>query len=199
MFEVIRNRWPWIAAGVWLMFAIGLSTVMVIYRNIPTAAAAVASHWPEPMVDDQGYELLFFAHPQCPCTLSSSAELERLAMLIGRPVNMRAYLFTPTSLKSDHSKGVIRTTLERIPGMQVETDPEGLAARRFGVTTSGHVLLYSPEGELRFSGGITPGRGHEGGTAAQQALLAAASGERPQRDWPTFGCLIRLVERDGDG
>ena len=40
----------------------------------------------------------------------------------------------------------------------------------FGVATSGQVLLYDPNGELRYSGGITRSRGHPGANAGRAAI-----------------------------
>ena len=50
-------------------------------------------------------------------------------------------------------------------GWRCVLDPGGAEARRFGVATSGHVLLYDTRGDLIFSGGITPGRGEQGDNA----------------------------------
>ena len=60
--------------------------------------------------------------------------------------------------------------------MRVVNDVEGVEARRFGAQTSGTTSLYSPDGRLLFSGGITSSRGHEGDNAGEDALTQAISG-----------------------
>ena len=57
---------------------------------------------------------------------------------------------------------------QRLRGFQ---DISGDEARRFGAATSGEALLYSPSGKLLFHGGITPSRGHEGGSVGRDALV----------------------------
>jgi hypothetical protein len=78
-----------------------------------------------------------------------------------------------------------------VPGLEVRTDPGGEEARRFGVATSGHVLVYDPRGALIFSGGITPGRGVPGvgeGRAAWLGRVLGADARCP--DDPVFGCPL---------
>lgn len=79
-----------------------------------------------------------------------------------------------------------------IPGVRVRTDTGGAEARRSGVTTSGHVLLYAPDGKLVFSGGLTSGRGQEGPSAGQSAVRSLLEGDSAQTlsAAPTFGCSL---------
>ena len=81
-------------------------------------------------------------------------------------------------------------------GVEIRVDQGGAEARRFGVATSGHVCLFSAEGELKFSGGITPSRGHEGdnrGIAALKALLVGGQADATNR---VYGCpLFSTCER----
>jgi hypothetical protein len=78
-----------------------------------------------------------------------------------------------------------------VPGVHAVRDPGGEEARRFGALTSGHALLYDADGALRYSGGLTASRGHEGANAGATAVrdlltrdeanLAAA---------PVYGCPL---------
>jgi hypothetical protein len=82
-------------------------------------------------------------------------------------------------------------------------DPDGEEAQRFGAATSGHVLLFDPAGELRFSGGITASRGHVGDNDGCDRLIrlltAGVGAERPSgvgipavsRQPLVYGCPIR--------
>src|SRR5690606_38714408 len=77
----------------------------------------------------------------------------------------------------------------RIPGVTVQADPAAAMARVFAVQTSGAVLVYSPDGRLRFAGGITGSRGHEGGNAGTIAVSALVSGcESCTSATPVYGC-----------
>ncbi len=76
-------------------------------------------------------------------------------------------------------------------GVDVSFDEEGLLAQKFGVETSGHVLLYDGNGQLLFSGGITGLRNHEGANAGRDALLAFSQGQSHRlKETPVFGCLL---------
>lgn len=78
----------------------------------------------------------------------------------------------------------------------VVLDPDGDLALKFQISTSGHVVLYDREGLLRFSGGITCGRGHEGENPGSNALQAAFN--RPGKsagNFPVYGCPIHSRER----
>jgi hypothetical protein len=70
-------------------------------------------------------------------------------------------------------------------------DPTGNEARRFGLTTSGEVAVYSAGGDLLYTGGITGARAHEGDNSGEDAAVAAVLGERSaQKQAPVFGCEL---------
>jgi hypothetical protein len=82
-----------------------------------------------------------------------------------------------------------------IPGVRVRLDDGARESRRVGVETSGHVLLYDAEGRLRFSGGITPARGHVGDSAGSDAIISILNGERiapgqAAMETDVFGCAL---------
>jgi hypothetical protein len=78
-----------------------------------------------------------------------------------------------------------------IPGVHVAADPDGVWAAKLGATTSGHVVLFDSAGQVRFHGGITGARGHEGPNAGESAVLAALGGtSEPAASTPVFGCAI---------
>jgi hypothetical protein len=70
-------------------------------------------------------------------------------------------------------------------------DADGAESRRFGAAASGHVVAYDAAGRLRFHGGVTASRGHEGDNAGADALVAILRGGKPAiTSAPTFGCAI---------
>ena len=82
-------------------------------------------------------------------------------------------------------------SLAGLPGLTIWDDEGGALARRFGVRTSGHVLLYDSKGRLLYSGGITPARGHRGDNLRPRrgAGRAVRQGSR-QSSTPAFGCPL---------
>jgi hypothetical protein len=73
----------------------------------------------------------------------------------------------------------------------LKVDIDGIAAKRFGAATSGHVIVYDPSGSLVFEGGITAGRGHQGDNTGQIAIIDIVEGRIPTvNHMPVFGCEI---------
>ncbi|MCA9073132.1 MAG: hypothetical protein KDA84_29620 [Planctomycetaceae bacterium] len=78
-----------------------------------------------------------------------------------------------------------------LKGVEIVQDVEGVIAAEFGVVTSGHVLFYDATDRLRFSGGITALRNHEGWNAGCASLIALGKGTAaPIAETPVFGCTI---------
>jgi len=156
--------------------------------------------------------LVVVAHPACPCTRATFRALERLRGTIpfGRQsadgldvVVLFAGSRAGASALADRVAGELRAQARDIPGVRIIDDPGGVAASRLGARTSGTVLFYDRSGSLRFNGGITPGRGHEGDSHGADALRALLQGETAAgaagatsttHAAPVFGC--ELADRD---
>lgn len=165
------------------------------HATTPGTQATAPARWPAesalPLASAGRATLLLFAHPHCPCTRATMGELEvLLARRTGKVDACVVFVRPPGS-----PEGWERTDLwERaagIPGVAVRADVDGVEAARFGARTSGQVLVYDAEGELRFAGGITGSRGHSGDNAGRTAAEAAVVGPR---EAPTsslvFGCSL---------
>lgn len=194
----------WIAA--WAVAVAAGAMLMNAYSSAPGGAGSPPVRWPGgsgiPM-DRRRPTLLIFMHPQCPC---SRASLDEMAVVIDRAggrISSRAVVYRPKASDDDWFPSELREELAAIPGLTVFEDLDGAEAVRFGVETSGHVLLFGPGGELRFSGGITDGRGHRGESLGRSALIARildsrapadpatpAAGAGAPLDAPVFGCPL---------
>jgi hypothetical protein len=188
------NR-PWVLAGllVWLAsVGTGLGW-LADYTNQAGASAmtAPASIAPQAAPSPHRFRLLMFAHPHCPCTAASLNELARLMSGVASDVDATVYFYRPASAADDWALGRLWSSAAAIPGVQVQTDPNGDMAARFGSTTSGEVLLYDASGHLRFHGGITSGRGHEGDNLGETTVTSMITGNLTNVDHcPVFGCTI---------
>jgi hypothetical protein len=163
------------------------------YAASPGAVGRTPSDWPRESViplDGRRPTLLLFLHPFCPC---SSASVDELSELVGRcrdRVSTHVVILRTRSLESQGGARIDRS-LASGSGITTWQDDEGSLARRFGVLTSGHVLLYDPGGRLLYSGGITPARGHRGDSFGRSAVQAEILGEPSQRGTaPAFGCPL---------
>ncbi len=134
--------------------------------------------------------LLVFLHPRCPCSRASVTELASVLAALGDRFVAYAILYRPENPSEDWDRaGSAGVVDESVSGLRRWIDPRGKVGRRFGVETSGHVLLFNPAGQLLFSGGITPSRGHRGENPGLDALIAPIEGQgNGSERSPIFGC-----------
>lgn len=196
----IRSAVVLVAA--WAALLAGGFTTLETYNHTPGSSGAAPSEWPgdpSSASADSRFTLLMLAHPMCPCTRASMAELERLVAKVQDRVDVQVAFLAPPAVPgpetSDQAEDWADSELvkqaRRIPGVHVRRDPEGRLARKFGAETSGHVVLYGPAGDLLFEGGLTSSRGHEGqskGVLAiqQHVQLLPEAAHRAE----TFGCEL---------
>lgn len=185
--------WLVLAGALWLG-GIGAGVVALArYASTPGAAPATVAMWPEGtrLSRPPGRPVLvMLAHPKCACTRASVAELETLMAHVGGRVDAFVLFLRPEGLEDGWEQGELWRDAARIPGVTVLRDPDGSEARRFGATTSGHVVLYGADGHLRFSGGITVARGHRGDSPGREALERALREGGEGGDAPVYGCAL---------
>jgi hypothetical protein len=93
----------------------------------------------------------------------------------------------------------LRRSAAAIPSVTVLSDVDGMEAHRFGAETSGHTLLFGPNGRLLFSGGITEFRGHIGDNIGKRAIESLVTGHAPARTITSvFGCALADRAQKGD-
>src|SRR4029077_7831910 len=102
----------------------------------------------------------------------------------------------PSSAPSDWLNTDLWNEASAIPGVNVMEDANGADSMALGATTSGAVALYDAGGTLRFTGGITDGRGHEGDNEGLDAVLSVLRDETSRAatatmSTPVFGCPLR--------
>ena len=180
----------------WAMAVLAGIMLLAFYSTSPGAAASDSSGtWPAGSAMERASgrsTLLMFAHPHCPCTRIALAELtETMARSRGN-LSTTVMFVRPNGVEAGWEKTSLWQRAQAIPGVRVECDAGGVEAARFGAMTSGHVLLYDPQGELVFSGGITAGRGHGGDNPGRQAVLALSTGRAKgaASRWDVYGCPL---------
>lgn len=183
-------------AGLWLAAAIIGLWRLEVFNSTPGAAADAPPRWPQGAAIARAVgapTLLMFVHPQCACSRASIAELARLmASANGHALHVAVVVLSPPDTTESWRRSDLWQSAAAIPGVTVLEDPSGRESRRFGAVTSGQTVLYSADGALLFSGGITPARGHAGDSAGRQrilALLDAAGSDATQT--AVFGCPLR--------
>jgi hypothetical protein len=135
--------------------------------------------------------LLIFAHPQCPCTEASVGELARIVASTHKKLALYVLFYAPEEKSESWVRGRLWRNAAFIPGLHAIEDRNGVEVRRFHVATSGQALLYDTTGNLRFSGGITALRGHEGENDGRDAVVSlVTSGLSDRATTPVFGCSL---------
>jgi hypothetical protein len=184
--------------GLWILALFGGIHGLLNYESTPGSVTASPGTWPAQAAISRTpghFTLVMAAHPRCPCTRASIEELSRILERNPNPVEVQVLFFTPLGA------GWTQTDLWRqavaIPGVKASWDEDGVEAARFGARTSGHVLLFNPDGKLLFSGGITGSRGHIGPSKGNVSLAAwLTPGEIGDREAPVFGCALTNPESD---
>jgi hypothetical protein len=189
----VRSLWLLGAVGWFALLASGWCALLR-QEFTPGSAGEVISDWPTASTlprDRAQPTLVLFAHRNCPCTRQTLGELEQILANVPGRVHAWVVLVAPEEGARDRVGEGLEALARSLPGVQVRLDPQGTEARRFHVRTSGHVLLYDAEGRLRYSGGITEGRGHGGDSVGRRAVLAWLEGRTAMpRTAPVFGCSL---------
>ncbi len=186
----------WVVAGlVWIAAVATGFAILLRYSSTPAAEpGGHPARWPAAAQlarDPAQSTLVMFAHPHCPCTRASLAELARLMARFDERLTAYVLVVQPPGTDDAWAAGGLGDSAARIPGVTMLADRGGVEAARFGATTSGLTLLYDAGGRLRFSGGLTASRGHEGQSFGQRrivSLLTTGAADRPHA--PVFGCSL---------
>ena len=194
-----RARLPLFIA-LWLASAAGGSVVLLQFGSRPGPAGPPVLTWPAasslPRNSDV-HTLVVALHPKCPCSRATVRELERLAAACAGRLQFCVLLLRPDGATGDWEHTSLGDAARDLPRSTVVADPAGVEAARFGALTSGHVALYDPRGTLRFTGGVTPARGHAGDNPGSRAIrdlvngrAAAAASSASAPSTPVFGCPL---------
>lgn len=170
------------------------------YESTPSVAGVPPKSWPADAClspSDVRPTLLMFAHPKCPCTRASLTELSKLLTRCGRMVETYVLLVSPLGVDDAWTETDLGERAKGIPGVTVVVDVDAALADAFQVKTSGETLLYDGDRKLRFHGGITSSRGHEGENVGRLAIANQLIGNRSVRQHdqvvttPVFGCALQ--------
>lgn len=180
----------------WISVVAGGLEAITRYEYTPGTAAGAPANWPSAsrIARQEGrFTLVLFAHPECPCTRASLAELGRLLTRLEGRVNTSIQFRKPGMELEEARATPLWRTAAGISGVALALDDAGEQMRVFGAAVSGQAMLYDPSGRLVFSGGITGARGHEGANAGIEAVerfvLGRAAQGSPLRT-PVFGCSL---------
>jgi hypothetical protein len=192
------GRWVGPAIAVWGIAAAAGTVALLDHSSRPGTQGRLPQRWPADVAlarDPERFTLLMFVHPQCPCTAASVAELARLLARTRAQIDAFVLLHRPAAAPAGWTETRTALAAAAVPGVRTHVDADGALARRFGAETSGQVLVYDRANRLRFAGGITSARGHEGDSAGRAAIEALAADGGAGTDaavttTPVFGCEL---------
>lgn len=137
-----------------------------------------------------GFTLIIVLHPHCPCSRASIRELSVLLARCPGTLHPILLLVRPAGIPQGWEQSELWRSANQLREVRAVID-DGTEARRFGAMTSGHTLLFDPAGRLRFCGGITVSRGHEGDNAGVDAIVSTVAGTAAlTASTPVFGCPL---------
>ena len=180
---------------VWSLLVFCGFGILVSYENRPGNSLKSPSILPPELnltLSKDKPTLILVAHPFCNCTAASLYEYEQiLSRTQSQVVSKIIFSIPPGMPQSDWRAAENIVAARNIAGSEVIIDTKGVAARRLGALTSGHVLLFDREQKLRFSGGITPGRSHRGDSRGKlQILKFLRENNLGDTSSPIFGCAL---------
>jgi hypothetical protein len=185
----------------WAGTAVFGGHALLKYENSPGKVGQVTSAWPaysQVQLATDRPTLVMAAHPQCPCTRASVAELAQLMAHVQGKVQAYVLFYSPRDSSADWQNTDLRRTAAQIPGVTVLSDVDGAEAQRLGAETSGHTFLFDPSGHLLFNGGITASRGHSGDNAGESAIVSLIDNRTSARTKTfVFGCSLKTPPRKG--
>jgi hypothetical protein len=182
-----------VLATTWIATVAFGARALFHYENTPGSVGALAQAWPVTSIEraPDRPTLVMLAHPHCPCTAASIAELAQIMARLQGKVAAYVLFVRPKEASGDWEEPKLQRSAEAIPGVKILFDRDGLEARRFGAETSGHTLLFGLDGCLLFSGGITGSRGHAGENVGEDIIIALVSNQKPARSQTlVFGCAL---------
>ena len=177
----------------WLAASVAGLGLLARYSGTSSALGDAPNDWPAASAISRSTgktTILMFAHPRCPCTRASIAELERILARAGDRVRATVLFVSPQGSPSGWAQSGLWERAAAVPGLRLLEDREGIEARRFGALTSGHVLVFSVDGKRIFSGGITSSRGHEGDNEGKTLVLEVLQGNTNDARAAVYGCAL---------
>jgi hypothetical protein len=192
-----RPRFPAFlgAFALWTLALAAGFRLLVEYELKAGPVAQSSAQWPATTrlpFDPERANLVVFAHPQCPCSRASMAELAAIITRCPDQLHVTVCFLRPDREADEWTHSSLWRTAQAIPGVRVLADHEGRVAGEFGAVTSGQAFLFDRHGRKIFSGGITGARGHEGENRGRNAVIALARGETcDTTTTPVFGCSLQ--------
>jgi len=190
-----QNRSAWLLGLLlWLGLVAGGYAWLLRYSFAAGKTTAAPLRLPASLAPAEPSTLahLFLAlHPRCPCSRATVRELAKILSRAGQAGDVTVLMYKPAQEPDRWLEGPLAEDCRRM-NCRVRPDPDGRLAASLGSLTSGGVVLYDAKGRLRYQGGITASRGHEGDNIGERAVIDILRGNlENHKSMPVFGCPIQ--------
>lgn len=181
-----------------VIWSLGISYGMVRVYDYQTTPGRGAENlarrsWPASASTPSSLpRLMLFGHPRCPCTVTSLKRLHELSACRPGQSSMEIIFVRPREDDPDWTTSASVQLAEAIPDAKIFWDRDAQLSAAYGIRTSGHVLAFDADGALKFSGGMTPSRGHDGESSGAKRVreLIERQTVGPPLQTPVFGCPL---------
>jgi len=122
------------------------------------AVGASPERWPADSITPRTQVramIVLSAHPNCPCTEATTAELAQWMDLQGDRPETVVLAVLPDGANSDWDLKRMAELTVAIAGARMVADRGGVESLRHGAMTSGHLTYYDGSGLRRYQGGVT--------------------------------------------
>jgi hypothetical protein len=190
---LFQKHWLVLTTVGWLFLLPVAICIQFHYDSVPGIASAPKSSWPPASkirYSTTTNTLVMVLHPRCPC---SRASLQQVATMRNsrNPLKVVFLFYTPSGFSKGWEKTDIWRQASEIPDAELISDVDGRETQKFGGVTSGQTYIFDRQGLLRYSGGLTEGRGHPGECQnLETAVKALNDSNSPATFGAVYGCPI---------
>ncbi|HEY0371476.1 MAG TPA: RedB protein [Thermoanaerobaculia bacterium] len=190
-----------IAAGVlWIGTVAAAFEAIRRFEVTPGLPASAPRAWPAASTVSRTpgqWSLVMLVHPHCSCSRASVQELGAILEKAPHDLQTTILVYRPHEMPQGWERTSVTDAASRLHRARVVLDADGAQAAIFGGFTSGQTFLYDADGQLRFTGGITSLRGHEGLNRGRADVIRIASERAGNASHPVFGCAITTPRSQG--
>lgn len=188
------QRWLRVMVGGWGVTLVIAIAQMTRHELTPSSAAVTYPQFSGPIdaFRQPAAVLVVVLHPECPCSGATLAQASAMARRSTAKLEVAVIVTRPAGYDGRLQDSPMWAAAVDREVDTIEADEDGRLAARFDAKTSGQAFLYDVDGKLRFSGGLTAGRGVDRPAAsALRAIESLASPADTVLHSPVFGCSLR--------
>ncbi len=188
-----QKNWLVLCTVSWLLLLPAAICVQLRYDSLPGIAAVPKTAWPAASKIKYSTitnTLVMVLHPRCPC---SRASVQQVASMMNttNPPKCIFLFYTPSIFAKGWEKTDIWNQASEIPDSVLISDIDGRETKTSEHPHPDRPTFFDRQGFLRYSGGLTEGRGHQGECRNLEAAIKALNdSHKPTTFGAVYGCPV---------